>query len=59
MASNSTLTTDCFRTDNLTATKNVLDTAGSDACAKVQDQLMKAWNVIEPNAEACGSALFR
>lgn len=37
----------------------MLDDAGSDACAKVQDRLLKAWNAIEPNAEACGSALFR
>jgi len=36
-----------------------LDYAGSDACAKVQDQLVKAWTAIEPNAEACGTALFR
>jgi len=33
--------------------------AGSDACARVQDQLLKAWSAIEPNAEACGLALFR
>jgi len=37
----------------------VLDGAGSEACAKVQEQLVKAWNAIEPNAEACGSAFFR
>ena len=42
-----------------TATESVLDDTGSDACAKVQDRLLKAWSVIEPNAEACGSALFR
>jgi len=37
----------------------VLDNTGSDACAKVQEQLLKAWNVIEPNSEAFGSTLFR
>jgi len=43
----------------LTDRNVLLGAAGSEACAKVEEQLVKAWNVIEPNAEACGVALFR
>jgi len=48
-----------FRIISIELLQTVMVDAGSDACAKVQDQLLKAWSVIEPNVEACGSAFFR